>query len=166
MSSMAGMSASQAVRISSMVLPHEYKAKRAEKTGKAHGAPPHSAGERIFSGDRRPLQRGMSERYSSPLRHILRGRAQVLLPMAKEKFWEGGKGIGGRGEAFFQKGSPLPPSSIFFLPLSYLPVPSSPTLRAARKASWGSSTLPMRFMRFLPSFCFSRSFLLRVISPP
>ena len=43
---------------------------------------------------------------------------------------------------------------------------SSPTLRAARKASWGSSTLPMLFMRRLPSFCFSRSLRLRVMSPP
>src|SRR5215213_11663035 len=30
------------------------------------------------------------------------------------------------------------------------------TFRTARKASWGISTLPTRFMRFLPSFCFSR----------
>ena len=43
---------------------------------------------------------------------------------------------------------------------------SSPTCRAERKASCGSSTLPMRFMRFLPSFCFSRSLRLRVMSPP
>ena len=34
------------------------------------------------------------------------------------------------------------------------------------KASWGTSTLPMFFMRFLPSFCFSRSLRLRVMSPP
>jgi hypothetical protein len=40
------------------------------------------------------------------------------------------------------------------------------TLRTARKASWGSSTRPTFFMRRLPSFCFSRSFFLRVMSPP
>ena len=33
-------------------------------------------------------------------------------------------------------------------------------------ASWGISTGPMLFMRFLPSFCFSSSFRLRVMSPP
>jgi hypothetical protein len=45
---------------------------------------------------------------------------------------------------------------------------SSPpsTLRTARKASWGMSTWPTRFMRFLPSFCFSRSLRLREMSPP
>jgi Skp family chaperone for outer membrane proteins len=43
---------------------------------------------------------------------------------------------------------------------------SSPTFSTARKASWGMSTLPMRFMRFLPSFCFSRSLRLRLMSPP
>ena len=36
----------------------------------------------------------------------------------------------------------------------------------AMKASWGMPTLPNCFMRFLPSFCFSRSLRLRVISPP
>src|SRR6185369_16943662 len=38
--------------------------------------------------------------------------------------------------------------------------------RTARKASCGISTEPTCFMRFLPSFCFSRSFFLRVMSPP
>ena len=33
-------------------------------------------------------------------------------------------------------------------------------------ASWGTSTRPMDFMRFLPSFCFSNSLRLRVMSPP
>ncbi len=32
------------------------------------------------------------------------------------------------------------------------------------KASWGISTLPMLFMRFLPSFCFSNSLRLRLMS--
>ena len=42
----------------------------------------------------------------------------------------------------------------------------SPTFRTARKASCGISTRPMRFMRFLPSFCFSSSLRLRLMSPP
>ena len=37
---------------------------------------------------------------------------------------------------------------------------------SAMNASWGTSTRPTIFMRFLPSFCFSRSFRLRVMSPP
>ncbi len=37
---------------------------------------------------------------------------------------------------------------------------------AATKASCGTSTRPMVFMRFLPSFCFSSSLRLREISPP
>ncbi len=42
----------------------------------------------------------------------------------------------------------------------------SPVLSAAIKADCGISTLPMARMRFLPSFCFSRSLRLRVASPP
>ncbi len=38
--------------------------------------------------------------------------------------------------------------------------------RMAMNASCGTSTLPTAFMRFLPSFCFSRSLRLRVMSPP
>ena len=45
-------------------------------------------------------------------------------------------------------------------------VQPSPILRAAMKADCGISTLPNWRIRFLPSFCFSRSFLLRVTSPP
>ena len=43
---------------------------------------------------------------------------------------------------------------------------SSPVDRAAMNASWGTSTRPTIFIRFLPSFCFSRSLRLRVMSPP
>ena len=44
--------------------------------------------------------------------------------------------------------------------------PGEVTFRTARNASCGMSTWPTRFMRFLPSFCFSRSLRLRVMSPP
>src|SRR5207253_2233156 len=42
----------------------------------------------------------------------------------------------------------------------------SSTLSTARNASCGISTDPTDFIRFLPSFCFSRSFRLREMSPP
>ena len=43
---------------------------------------------------------------------------------------------------------------------------SSPRRNAEMKASWGTSTRPMFFIFFLPSFCFSSSLRLRVMSPP
>ena len=42
----------------------------------------------------------------------------------------------------------------------------SSTLRIAMNASCGTSTEPIAFMRFLPSFCFSSSLRLREMSPP
>ena len=41
-----------------------------------------------------------------------------------------------------------------------------PMLRTARNASWGTSTAPTCFIRFLPAFCFSSSLRLREMSPP
>ena len=41
-----------------------------------------------------------------------------------------------------------------------------PAFKTEMNASCGMFTLPMAFMRFLPSFCFSHSLRLRVMSPP
>src|SRR5581483_313164 len=43
---------------------------------------------------------------------------------------------------------------------------SSSSRSADTNASWGTSTRPTIFIFRLPSFCFSRSFRLRVMSPP
>ena len=43
---------------------------------------------------------------------------------------------------------------------------SVPIFSTARNASCGISTLPTRFIRFLPSFCFSSSLRFREMSPP
>ena len=43
---------------------------------------------------------------------------------------------------------------------------SSSSFNTAMNASDGTATVPNVRMRFLPSFCFSRSFFFRVISPP
>ena len=51
----------------------------------------------------------------------------------------------------------------YFLPFS---VRCRSVDSAAMKASWGTSTRPTIFIRFLPSFCFSSSLRLRVMSPP
>ena len=40
------------------------------------------------------------------------------------------------------------------------------SFKTAMKASWGTSTLPIAFMRFLPLACFLSSFFLREMSPP
>ena len=46
------------------------------------------------------------------------------------------------------------------------PPAQSVSRSAATKASWGTSTRPIDFIFFLPSFCFSSSLRLRLISPP
>ena len=51
------------------------------------------------------------------------------------------------------------------MPTHFLPVGTS-EVRAAMNASCGTSTRPIDFMRFLPSFCFSSSLRLRLMSPP
>ena len=43
---------------------------------------------------------------------------------------------------------------------------SSPVCRTDKNAFCGISTFPTSFMRFLPSFCFSHSLRLRLMSPP
>ena len=53
--------------------------------------------------------------------------------------------------------------SAYFL-VAWAPAPSE--VSAAMKASGGTSTEPMFFIRFLPAFCFSSSLRLREMSPP
>jgi len=62
-------------------------------------------------------------------------------------------------------GGPLAPGSVGGQAGTANLVYSSGSI-TAMKASWGMSTDPTRFMRFLPSFCFSHNFRFRVISPP
>ena len=57
---------------------------------------------------------------------------------------------------------PKPP---YFLPVPLMSLESEVD-SAAMKASCGTSTRPTIFIRFLPSFCFSSSLRLRVMSPP
>ena len=79
----------------------------------------------------------------------------------------------------FHEGLPLEPGMGnrewgIVKPLFLFPIPDSlfpafgylSTFNTARKASWGISTRPTCFIRFLPSFCFSSSFFLRLTSPP
>ncbi len=54
----------------------------------------------------------------------------------------------------------------FFTGLVYWNQALSSRDSAARKASCGISTVPNCFIRFLPFFCFFKSFFLRVTSPP
>ncbi len=55
---------------------------------------------------------------------------------------------------------------VFHRPRSRMRCGGQLILRMVMKASCGMSTEPICFMRFLPSFCFSRSLRLRVMSPP
>ena len=65
------------------------------------------------------------------------------------------------------------PHSSFLTPHSQLLTPNSrmdwlrqSIFKTAMNASDGTATLPTWRMRFLPSFCFSSSFFLRLMSPP
>ena len=60
----------------------------------------------------------------------------------------------------------LPPRHLLRKVLASLLYWSSPSFSTFMKASFGISTLPTICIRFFPSFCFSRSFFLREMSPP
>ena len=60
----------------------------------------------------------------------------------------------------------LPPRHPLRKVLASLLYWSSPSFSTFMKASFGISTLPTICIRFFPSFCFSRSFFLREMSPP
>ena len=59
---------------------------------------------------------------------------------------------------------PTPDQGALTLLVACAPAPSE--VSAAMKASGGTSTEPMFFIRFLPAFCFSSSLRLREMSPP
>ncbi len=93
------------------------------------------------------------------------------LPLLEETFDEGGQRVDpggpvraatGHAEDTVGQLHPGPRSVGYFLPFSAGPLVES----AAMNASWGTSTRPTIFIRFLPSFCFSSSLRLRVMSPP
>jgi len=69
------------------------------------------------------------------------------------------KGRGGKMQRGGHGGGTVPPP--YSAPRCY-----SSILSTAMNASLGTCTLPSWRMRFLPSFCFSSSFRLRVMSPP
>ena len=62
--------------------------------------------------------------------------------------------------------SPRASGMRYFLPDLALSTAFWSVESAATKASCGTSTRPIVFIRFLPSFCFSSSLRLRVMSPP
>jgi hypothetical protein len=70
------------------------------------------------------------------------------------------------GDAGFR--TPPPEPGVWHARHYFLPdfSPAGALESAAMKASWGTSTRPTIFIRFLPSFCFSSSLRLRVMSPP
>ena len=61
---------------------------------------------------------------------------------------------------------PGPPNPADGNPPNGLLASYSSSRNAEMNASCGTSTRPIDFIRFFPSFCLSRSFLLRVMSPP
>ena len=73
------------------------------------------------------------------------------------------RGGGGRGRAGRRRPAARLPAAGR---VHYFSLPSVSISSTARKASCGTSTLPSCFIRFLPSFCFSSSLRLRVMSPP
>ena len=73
--------------------------------------------------------------------------------------------IGVQAEEHEQAGQPDPDQDAQLVFEIHARQPSD-VRNTARKASCGISTLPIRFMRAFPSFCFSSSLRFRVMSPP
>lgn len=61
---------------------------------------------------------------------------------------------------------PLERLTLTYYRISMIYTTSFSNRKMAMNASWGTSTLPTDFIRFLPSACFFSNFFLRVMSPP
>ena len=86
-------------------------------------------------------------------------RAAIRALAAPGRLIIGGKSMGGRVASLIADEEREAPAHFRFFSSRRL-------LSTERNASCGISTPPTCRIRFLPSFCFSRSFRLRVTSPP
>ena len=94
--------------------------------------------------------------------HPAIGGELPLLEQVRDKPWQAIDPVSPEGSATGHPEHPVGEVHPYFLLLSLGPLVDN----AAMKASWGTSTRPTIFIRFLPSFCFSSSLRLRVMSPP
>src|SRR5690606_6362851 len=92
-----------------------------------------------------------------PLHHASHGPLLATIPpLAKSDAWLR-QGVDFAFSPAKGGDTPPPPPSTVPLPRCAGEDQLSPIFSAWMKASWGISTLPNWRMRFLPSFCFSRS---------
>ena len=148
---------------------------RARTNLERHGcAAPKELGQidREIRGDRRVANAAtrlhhVAVRVSLPRTHEVRGQL-ARAPRERLRAAHKDRALGGLARTAIRvlaDGSTALRGLVHLVPAHFLPVGTS-EVRAAMKASCGTSTRPMDFMRFLPSFCFSSSLRLRLISPP
>ena len=115
------------------------------------------------------------------LLHAHRARELVALPAAEEDRFQSLDGGEREARGVDRRGASEPGCAAWWVSSSrwpsgergrgqhtshFLSRARQSTFRIARNAFCGISTLPTCFIRFLPSFCFSRSLRLRLMSPP